>query len=143
MSVAKKGDTVKVHYVGTLDSGEEFDSSVKRGEPIEFTVGAGQMIKGFDVAVEGMSIGEKKSVHIPAAEAYGEASDQNIVPFPKDQLPEGMNPSVGEMLTMTTQTGQPVQVVVKEVTEDSIILDANHPMAGKDLNFDIELVEIA
>ncbi|MEH0153931.1 peptidylprolyl isomerase [Limibacter armeniacum] len=143
MQVAKKGDKVKVHYVGTLDSGEEFDSSVKRGEPIEFEVGAGQMIAGFDKAVEGMSVGEKKNVHIPSEEAYGPVREEQMVKFPKEQIPADMNPSPGDQLVLTTADGQPVQVTVKELTDTHIVLDANHPMAGKDLNFAIELVEIA
>ncbi|WP_345370933.1 peptidylprolyl isomerase [Algivirga pacifica] len=143
MSVAKKGDTVKVHYVGTLNDGEKFDSSVDRGEPIEFEVGAGQMIQGFDAAVEGMTVGEKKKVHIPCDEAYGPAREELIVKFPVDQIPEGMNPQVGDQLALNSPSGQPIPAVVTELNDTEIVLDANSPMAGKDLNFDIELVAIA
>ncbi|MEN7548892.1 peptidylprolyl isomerase [Rapidithrix thailandica] len=139
---AKDGDKVKVHYVGTLNDGEVFDSSVARNQPIEFTLGAGQMIKGFEKAVLGMQVSEKKTVTIPCDEAYGPSSEENVVNFPKENLPADMNPKVGDQLTMNSPEGQQIPVVVKEVTEDLIVLDANHVLAGKDLTFEIELVEI-
>lgn len=138
---AKKGDLVRVHYTGTLTDGEQFDSSAGR-EPLEFTVGAGQMIKGFDAAIPGMAIGEKKTVTIPAAEAYGEKSDDAIIPFPKENVPADMKLEKGMQLTLSNQMGQPVPVNVTEVKDDVIMLDANHHLAGEDLTFDIELVEI-
>lgn len=141
MAEAKNGDNVKVHYIGKLTTGELFDSSEGR-EPLGFTVGAGQMIKGFDAAIPGMSVGDKKTITIPAAEAYGERSDEAMIEFPKENVPPGMELEAGMQLTLTNQHGQPFPVTVTEVREDVIVLDANHQLAGKDLVFDIELVEI-
>jgi peptidylprolyl isomerase len=141
MSIAKNGDNVKVHYTGKLTTGEQFDSSAGR-EPLEFTVGAGQMIKGFDAAIPGMIVGDKKTINIPAAEAYGERSDEAVIPFPKQNVPADMKLEPGMQLTLSNQQGQPVPVVVLEVMEDVVMLDANHFLAGKELIFDIELVEI-
>ncbi|MFN8253393.1 MAG: peptidylprolyl isomerase [Ferruginibacter sp.] len=141
MSTAKNGDNVKVHYTGKLTSGEQFDSSAGR-EPLEFTVGAGQMIKGFDAAIPGMAIGDKKTINIPAAEGYGERSEEAVIPFPKENVPADMKLEPGMQLTLSNQHGQPVPVVVLEVKEDVIMLDANHFLAGKELVFDIELVAI-
>ena len=141
MQQVKSGDTVKVHYTGKLSSGEQFDSSTGR-EPLEFTVGAGQMIKGFDAAMPGMAIGDKKTVNIPAAHAYGEKSDEAIIEFPIENLPPDMKLEAGMPLTLTNQDGQPVPVIVVEVKDEVIILDANHFLAGEELIFDIELVEI-
>ncbi|MEL6557543.1 MAG: peptidylprolyl isomerase [Bacteroidota bacterium] len=138
---AKKNDNVKVHYTGTLTNGEIFDSSVDR-EPLGFTVGAGQMIKGFDQAVDGMELNEKKTVNIPAAEAYGERNDELMQKVAKSDLPAEMEPQVGQTLVATGPGGQQSHVVVAEVAEDTITIDANHPLAGKDLIFEIELVEI-
>lgn len=142
MTQVKNGDTVKVHYTGKLTTGDQFDSSVGR-EPLEFTVGAGQMIPGFDAALPGMAIGDKKTVNIPAADGYGEINEQAIIEFPKENVPEDMKLEPGMSLTLSNQEGQPFPVVVKEVKDDVVILDANHFLAGKDLVFDIELVEIA
>jgi FKBP-type peptidyl-prolyl cis-trans isomerase 2 len=140
MAQVKAGDLVKVHYTGKLTNGEQFDSSVGR-EPLEFTVGAGQMIKGFD-AMPGMTIGQKKTVNIPAADAYGEKNDDAIIEFPKENVPADMKLEPGMQLTLSNQQGQPVPVVVVDVKDDVIILDANHFLAGKELVFDIELIEI-
>lgn len=142
MAQVKAGDLVKVHYTGKLTNGEQFDSSVGR-EPLEFTVGAGQMIKGFDDAMPGMTIGQKKTINIPAVDAYGEKNDDAIIEFPKENVPADMKLEPGMQLTLSNQQGQPVPVVVVDVKEDVIILDANHFLAGKELVFDIELVEIA
>ena len=142
MAQVKTGDLVKVHYTGKLTNGEQFDSSVGR-EPLEFTVGAGQMIKGFDDAMPGMTIGQKKTINIPAVDAYGEKNDDAIIEFPKENVPADMKLEPGMQLTLSNQQGQPVPVVVVDVKEDVIILDANHFLAGKELVFDIELVEIA
>lgn len=139
---AKNGDNVKVHYTGKLTDGEIFDSSEGR-DPLAFTVGAGQMIKGFDLAIPGMSVGDKKTVTIAAADAYGESNPDAIIDFPKENVPADMILTPGMKLTLSNQQGQPVPVVVVEVTETTVVLDANHFLAGKDLVFDIELVEIA
>ncbi len=141
MSIAKNGDNVTVHYTGKLTTGEQFDSSNGR-DPLGFTIGAGQMIKGFDAAMPGMAIGDKKTVTIVAAEAYGETNPEAIIQFPKTNVPADMVLEPGMPLTLTDQNGHPVQVVVVEVQEDIIVLDANHELAGKDLVFDIELVSI-
>lgn len=142
MSKAKKGDNVKVHYTGTLTSGEQFDSSQGR-EPLAFTVGAGQMIKGFDDAIPGMAVGEKKKINIAPSDAYGEKNQEAIVEFPKANIPPDMKLEPGMKLQLQNQAGQPIPVVVTEIKDEVVILDANHELAGKELVFDIELVEIA
>lgn len=141
MTKVKVGDAVKVHYTGKLENGEEFDSSVGR-EPLGFTVGAGQMIKGFDAALPGMEVGDKKQVNITALDGYGERSEEAMIDFPKENIPADMKLEIGMTLTLTNQEGQPFPVVVLEIKEESIVLDANHFLAGKALVFDIELVEI-
>ena len=138
---AKKGDAVKVHYTGRLDDGSVFDSSVSR-EPLGFTLGDGNMIKGFDAAVYGMLIGDKKTVTIPAAEAYGERRDDMLIDVPISQVPPNISPEIGLQLVLQGGGGQPMPVTVVDVTEEKITLDANHELAGKDLIFDIELVAI-
>ncbi|MAY84431.1 MAG: peptidylprolyl isomerase [Flavobacteriales bacterium] len=142
MATAKKGDKVKVHYTGKLTDDTIFDSSRER-EPLEFTVGAGQMIKGFDAAVEGMAVGESKKVEIPSAEAYGERSDEAMIEVDKAQLPKDMKPEKGMQLEATSQDGRRQILIIHEVKEEKVVLDANHPLAGKELIFDIELVEVA
>lgn len=141
MSVIKKGDVVKVHYTGTLTTGEQFDSSAGR-EPLEFTVGAGQMIQGFDAGVHGMAIGEKKTINIPAAEAYGEWSEENVIEFPKESIPSDMQLEIGQELMLRDNMGRPHPVTVYEVLDEAVRLDANHSLAGKELVFDIEIVEL-
>ena len=141
MAQVKHGDTVKVHYTGKLVNGEAFDSSEGR-EPLEFTVGAGQMIKGFDAAMPGMEVGDKKTVNIAAADAYGEKDPTAIIEFPKENVPADMKLEPGMQLTLSNQEGQPFPVVVTEVKEEIIILDANHFLAGQELVFDIELMEV-
>src|SRR5436190_22535240 len=141
MQQVKEGDVVKVHYTGKLVNGEQFDSSIGR-EPLEFTVGAGQMIKGFDDAMPRMNLGEKKTINIAPEEAYGPRSEEAIIEFPKENVPADMKLEAGMPLTLSNQAGQPVPVIVVEVKEDVIILDANHFLAGQELIFDIELVEI-
>ncbi len=141
MAQAKNGDVVKVHYTGKLTSGEMFDSSAGR-EPFEFTVGAGMMIKGFDAAIPGMSVGDKKTINIPAIEGYGEKDPNAMIEFPKENIPPDMKLEPGMELTLSNQQGQPVPVKVVEVKDDVVVLDANHFLAGQDLVFDVELVEI-
>lgn len=138
---AKTNDKVKVHYTGKLTTGEVFDSSEGRA-PLEFTVGGGQMIQGFDAAVNGMGIDEKKTITLPPSEAYGERKEELIQDIPRDQLPADMQPEVGQKLMATNDLGHQTQVAVTDVTENSITIDANHDLAGKDLIFDITLVEI-
>ena len=141
MQQAQNGDKVKVHYHGKLRSGETFDSSNGR-EPLEFTLGSGQVIKGFDDGVRGMQVGDKKTVEIPVGDAYGEKNDDMLIEFPKDQFPPDLNPEVGMQLMMNNGQGQQFPVNIVEVKEESVVLDANHPLAGQDLIFDLELVEI-
>jgi peptidylprolyl isomerase len=143
MEQAKNGDLVKVHYTGKLATGEQFDSSEGR-EPLQFTVGGGQMIKGFDVAIPGMAIGDKKTINISPEEGYGERNPEAIIEFPKTNIPPDMLPQlqVGMQLTLTNQQGQPVPVMIADIQEEIVVLDANHFLAGKELVFDIELVAI-
>jgi FKBP-type peptidyl-prolyl cis-trans isomerase 2 len=141
MSKVEKNNKVKVHYTGRLTNGEQFDSSVGR-DPLEFTVGAGQMIPGFDSAVEGMELNEKKTITLAPEQAYGPRHDQLINEVPRTQLPSDMKPEVGQSLVASSQDGRQQRVQVTEVSETSITVDANHPLAGKELIFDIELVEI-
>lgn len=142
MQEAKDGDKVKVHYHGKLRNGETFDSSEGR-QPLEFTVGTGQVIKGFDDGVKGMQVGDKKTVEIAADDAYGPKDEGNLVEFPKTQFPPEMTPEVGMQLMLNNGEGQQFPVIVTEVKEDSVVLDANHPLAGQDLIFDIEMMEIS
>jgi peptidylprolyl isomerase len=132
---------VRVHYTGTLTDGSQFDSSVGRN-PLEFTVGAGQMIAGFDAGVLGMVVGEKKTLQIDPENGYGPSNPEAIIEFPKTNVPEGMELEVGMQLNLQNEYGQPVPVVIIELREDLIVMDANHSLAGKDLIFEVELVEI-
>ena len=141
MAEVKSGDVVKVHYTGKLANGEQFDSSIGK-DPLEFTVGAGQMIAGFDAALPGMKVGDKKTINIVAKDGYGETDETAIIEFPKENVPADMKLEIGQQLTLSDQQGQPFPVVVKEVKDDIVILDANHFLAGKELVFDIELIEI-
>ncbi|MBI9015726.1 MAG: peptidylprolyl isomerase [Phycisphaerae bacterium] len=142
MTQVKQGDTVKVHYRGTLKDGNEFDCSHGR-DPLEFKVAAGQMIPGFDKAVEGMAVGDKKTITIPAAEAYGEKRDELTLEAPRDRFPEDMQLELGMKLQMPQPGGQMVVVTITKIAEEAITLDANHELAGEDLTFEIEMVEIA
>ena len=141
MSQAKAGDSVKIHYTGTLDDGTQFDSSEGR-EPLAFELGSGQVIPGFDKAVDGMTVGESKSVNIPAEDAYGPHHPQMIQEVPKSALPDDLEPAEGMGLQAQGPDGQVLNLVVTGVQEESITVDGNHPLAGKALNFDIELVSI-
>lgn len=141
--MSNTGKKLRVHYRGTLDDGTQFDSSYDRGETLEFVCGAGQMIAGFDAAVVDMQEGEKKTVRIPAAEAYGERRDDLILTFPANQVSNIEQINAGDKLFLQTPSGQPVPATVIKVDETGVVLDANHELAGKDLTFDIELVEVA
>lgn len=132
---------MRVHYTGKLTDGTQFDSSVGR-EPLEFTVGAGQMIRGFDSGVLGMTVGERKTIEIAPQDGYGERDDEAVIDFPASNIPEDMKLEPGMQLTLRNQYNQPIPVVVLEVREDVVVMDANHMLAGKDLVFDVELVEI-
>jgi peptidylprolyl isomerase len=142
MSQAKPGDTVKIHYTGTLDDGTEFDSSAGR-EPLEFKLGTGQVIPGFDKAVEGMAVGDEKSVNITPEDAYGPRQDQMLQEVPMSALPAELEPVEGMNLQAQGQNGEVIRVTIASVGEDSITVDANHPLAGKALNFNIQLVAIS
>lgn len=139
--IAKINDKVKVHYKGTLNNGEIFDSSEGR-DPLEFTLGTGQVIPGFDQGVLGMKINESKTINIPAVEAYGEIRDELVQEVPREHLPAEINPEVGMKLVSNTPDGQQIPLVVTEVTNEKITVDANHPLAGKDLTFEVTLVGI-
>ena len=141
MQQVKAGDTVKVHYHGRLTDGTTFDSSEGRA-PLEFEVGSGMVIKGFDDGLLGMEVGEKKTVQIPVEDAYGPKDPSMVMDFPIDRFPPDMKPEAGMRLTMTNGSGQHIPVVIVDVKDDSVILDANHQLAGEDLVFDLELVEI-
>jgi FKBP-type peptidyl-prolyl cis-trans isomerase 2 len=141
MAQVKSGDKIKVHYHGKLTSGETFDSSAGR-EPLEFEVGSGMVIKGFDDGVTGMAVGEKKTINIPFDEAYGPKNPEMVIEMPKERFPKDMEIEVGMPLGMSDQDGQQFQVTVVEIKEEVVMLDANHPLAGQDLVFDLELVEI-
>jgi FKBP-type peptidyl-prolyl cis-trans isomerase 2 len=137
----QSGDTIKIHYHGRLQDGTTFDSSEGR-TPLEFKVGSGSVIKGFDDGVMGMSVGDKKTIEIPFVNAYGPEDPSMVIEFPVDRLPEDLKPEVGMQLNMNNAEGQQFPVVITEINNESIILNANHPLAGKDLIFDLELVGI-
>jgi peptidylprolyl isomerase len=142
MSIASHGNTVKVHYTGVLNDGTQFDSSVGR-EPLEFTLGMGNVIPGFEQAVLGMVAGQSKSVTIPANEAYGEYQGELLHRLPREQLPDDIELTVGLPLQAQGPEGQIVHFVVADFDAESVTLDANHPLAGQDLTFQIELLEVA
>jgi peptidylprolyl isomerase len=135
------GDTVRVHYTGTLADGSVFDSSDGR-DPLEFVVGSGQVIPGFDAAVSDLEVGDTATVTIVAADAYGEHSDEGMQTFPRDAFPPDASPEVGWAVELSAPDGQRVPATVAEVTDESITLDFNHPLAGQDLTFEITLVEV-
>ncbi len=141
MSEAKSGDTVRINYTGTLTDGTQFDSSQGR-EPLEFQVGSGQIISGLDREVEGMKVGDKQTVTVPAEEAYGAHDAAKVQKIPRDALPPELEPQQGMQLQAQTPQGGQVALIVTAVEEQEITVDANHPLAGKDLIFEIEMVEI-
>ncbi|CAM3353017.1 FKBP-type peptidyl-prolyl cis-trans isomerase [Rhodothermus bifroesti] len=142
MAHAKAGDHVKVHYTGRLSDGTVFDSSRDR-EPLEFTLGIGEVIPGFEQAVLGMEPGETKTVTIPAEEAYGPRREDMIIEVSRDQVAPGLQLAIGQQLQLRLQDGRVIPVVVADLSEETVTIDANHPLAGEDLTFEIELVAIA
>jgi peptidylprolyl isomerase len=142
MAQAKPGDTVKVHYTGKLDDGTVFDSSANR-DPLEFTIGSGSIIPGFERAVVGMSKGESKTEVIPTTEAYGPYQEEMVVTIDRQQMPPEISPEVGQQLHIQQPDGNVLPVIVTDVSDGTVTLDANHPLAGENLTFDIRLVEIA
>lgn len=141
LSKVTNSDTVKVHYTGKTDDGVVFDSSRER-EPLQFTMGQGQLIPGFEKAVEGLGVGDSTSVRIPADEAYGDVRPDMVVEIEKKQIPPDIKPELGMQLQIQQPNGQPLAVTVKAITDTHVTLDANHPLAGETLTFDIEVVEI-
>ena len=141
MSQVKANDTVKVHYTGKLTDGQIFDSSLER-EPLEFTLGQGMLIPGFEKGILNMKVSEKKTLEIPVEEAYGEVRPELIQEVAKSDLPEELEPTVGMALVSKTPDGHEIPLVISEVNENSIMVDANHPLAGKDLIFEVEVIEI-
>ena len=142
MSQVKANDTVKVHYTGKLTDGQVIDRSVEIGEPRESTLGQGQLIPGFEKGLIDMKVNEKKTINIPKEEAYGEPREDLVQEVDKSQLPEEIKPEVGMGLVSKSPDGREMNLIVKDVKEDSIVVDGNHPLAGKDLVFDLEVVEI-
>ena len=141
MTQATAGKTARIHYTGTLEDGSVFDSSEGR-DPLEFTVGSGQIIPGLDRAIDGMAMGEQKTVTIPASDAYGDYQPEAKQDVPRDQIPADIPLDTGTMLNMQTPDGKQIPVQVAEVTDQTVTLDANHPLAGKDLTFAVELVSV-
>jgi peptidylprolyl isomerase len=137
---AKKGDKVQVHYTGRLEDGTVFDTSHDR-EPLSFTLGEGNVIPGFETAVDGMTEGDTKTTTIPASDAYGERNDEMVIRLDRAKVPDTIDPEVGQNLQIQLQNGQQMPVVVTSVTDSEVVIDANHPLAGQTLIFDIELVE--
>jgi peptidylprolyl isomerase len=142
MTTAKPGDRVKIHYTGTLDSGEVFDST-QNSEPLQFVIGEGKVFKGLEVAVTGMEVGESKKVHIKATEAFGRRMKEKLFSMERKKLPKTLELKIGMNLKMKTQKGFALPVRVKEITDKKVTFDANHPLAGKDLNYKIELLQVA
>jgi FKBP-type peptidyl-prolyl cis-trans isomerase 2 len=141
MTEAKSGDTVRIHYKGTLDDGSVFDSSEGR-DPLEFAIGSGQIIPGLDAALPGMKVGDEKTVNVAADQAYGQVNPAARQPVPRDQFPPNVPIELGTSLQVQTPNGQVMPVTIVEIGEDDVVLDANHPLAGKDLTFEIVLVAI-
>jgi peptidylprolyl isomerase len=142
MEQVEDGKTIKIHYTGKLDDGTVFDSSMER-EPLEFTMGSGGLIKGFEDAVRGMTVGEMKTISIPSGEAYGPYREDLVMSINKAQLPPDIDIRQGVMLSLRHPNGGSIDALISEVTADSVTLDANHPLAGEDLTFELQLVEIA
>jgi peptidylprolyl isomerase len=139
--MVKDGDTVRVHYTGSLGDGSVFDTSVGR-EPLELTIGKGEVIPGFEEAVKGLQVGQTDKVTISAKEAYGSYRDDLKLVVERSQLPENLEPVVGQQLQLQRKDGQAIRVVITDISEKTVTIDANHPLAGKDLTFEIQLVEV-
>ena len=137
-----QGDTVKIHDVGTLDNGEEFDNSYKREEPIQFEAGIGRMIKGFDDGIMGMSVGDKKTINLTPEMAYGERAEEAIQEVPRGNFPPDFQVEVGAIVEGRNESGMPLTAVIQGENDENIILDFNHPLAGQSLIFDVEVVDI-
>ena len=142
MSKIEEGNKVTLHYTGTLIDGTKFDSSVDRGEPIDFVVGGGQMIEGFAQNVRGMALGEKKTFNISPEEAYGPSDPEAVQQISKEQFPDGFNPDAGILVRGTNDNGEEIVAVVLESDEETVTLDFNHPLAGKELVFEVEIVGV-
>ena len=142
MNKVENGNTVNIHYTGTLEDGTQFDSSHKRGEPIKVKVGAGQLISGFDSALQGMAIGETKSISLSPDQAYGEINENAFQSVPKTSFPENFEFKSMGLVQGVNQLGQPFTARINSIKDESVVLDFNHPMAGKNLNFEIELLSI-
>ena len=142
MSKAKSGDTVKVHYTGKLEDGNVFDTSRER-QPLEFTIGSGNIMPGIEKGVIGMEIGDTKAIEIPAEEAFGVRREELVVEVKKNEFPNYVTPTVGQKLQIQQQDNDPIIVIITDVNEDTVTLDANHPLAGYTLFFDVELLEIS
>jgi peptidylprolyl isomerase len=140
MTAVKAGDTVRIHYTGTLNDGTTFDSSSGR-DPLEFTVGAGEIIPGLDAALPGMEVGEQKTVAVAAGDAYGQKDPSAMQPVPRAEIPDHIPLDIGTQLQVQDGQGRVAQVHVAEVTDETVVLDMNHPLAGEDLTFDIQVVE--
>jgi len=138
----KNGDTVKVHYTGTLDDGRVFDTSKDR-DPLEFKVGEGQIIPGFEEGVVGMEVGETRDIEVTPENAYGSRREELVMEVPVGEFPDHIEPEVGMQLQIKQQDGTPFGVVITDVADEAVTLDANHPLAGQTLYFQVELVEIA
>ena len=141
MTQAKAGDNVKVHYTGKLDDGTVFDTSVER-EPLQFSLGSGNVIPGFEEAIVGMAPGESKTTKITPDQAYGPQRDELVITVEKEQIPTDLSVAVGQQLQISQNDGQVIPVIVTDVSDSKVTLDANHPLAGQQLTFDIELVEV-
>lgn len=141
MSQVQANDKVRVHYTGKLEDGKVFDSSLER-EPLEVQLGEGKLIPGFEAGLVDMAVNEKKTIQIPAAQAYGESNPDLVQEVPKGQLPPDIKPEVGMGLVSRTPEGREIQLVVSDVKDETIVVDANHPLAGKDLTFEVEVIDI-
>lgn len=141
MAIAKTGDTVRVHYTGKLEDGSVFDSSADR-DPLEFTIGAGHVIAGFEQAVTGLATGDTVSATIPPEQGYGPRREEMMAVIPRDRLPEDIEPAVGQRISVQQQDGRQLVVAIARVDKDTVTIDANHELAGRTLMFDLELVDV-